>query len=309
MEVSGFWMSLLATIGALLFSMYYILENLVLALIPNKFLMKDITGDIVLCTGGGSGIGRLMCLKLAKKGAKIVTWDVNAEGNAETARQIKEAGGVCHAYTVDLCDRQAIYKCATTVKQEVGKVDILINNAGIVTGRNFKDSPDELIQRTFDVNIMSHFWTTKSFINEMMSSNKGHIVTVASVAGYSGVNKLADYCSSKFAAVGFDESLRLEMMVKYRRLLALFVMPFYDFGKMYDDLKLSMLLPILEPEYVAQSSVDGILTNKVEVLLPGTLRILLILKVILPEKALFILGRATGITCSMDEFKGRKKTQ
>jgi len=86
------------------------------------------------------------------------------------------------------------------------------------------------------------------------------------------------------------------------------ICPYYINTGMFEGVQ-SKLLPILEPEYVAQSSVDGILTNKVEVLLPGTLRILLILKVILPEKALFILGRATGITCSMDEFKGRKKTQ
>lgn len=309
MEASGRLLSLLATIGALLFSVYYILESLVLSLIPKKFLMKDITGDVVLCTGGGSGIGRLMCLKLAKKGAKIVTWDVNAEGNAETARQIKEAGGICHTYTVDLCDRQAIYKAADTVKQEVGKVDILINNAGIVTGRNFIESPDELIQRTFDVNIMSHFWTTKSFMNEMISSNKGHIVTVASVAGYSGVNKLADYCSSKFAAVGFDESLRLEMMVEgHTGVHTTVICPYYINTGMFDGVQ-SKLLPILEPEYVAQSSVDGILTNKVEVLLPPILRMMIILKVILPQKALHILGKTTGVTSSMNDFKGRKKTQ
>ncbi|ROT75342.1 putative short-chain dehydrogenase/reductase family 16C member 6 [Penaeus vannamei] len=126
--------------------------------------------------------------------------------NDETVRQVSAAGGECWAYTVDLCDRHSIYKVAARVKEEVGKVDILVNNAGIVTGRNFIDSPDELIQKTFEVNIMSHFWTTKAFLPDMISANKGHVVTVASLAGLSGVNKLADYCASKFAAVGFDET-------------------------------------------------------------------------------------------------------
>ncbi|MDK2413478.1 SDR family NAD(P)-dependent oxidoreductase, partial [Aphanizomenon sp. 202] len=97
--------------------------------------------------------------------------------------------------------------------EEVGKVDILVNNAGIVTGKHFMDSPDDHIVRTFQVNTFAHFWTVKAFLNDMLDSNKGHIVNVASMAGWLGCNSLVDYCSSKFAAVGFDEALKLELKV------------------------------------------------------------------------------------------------
>ncbi|XP_042230895.1 epidermal retinol dehydrogenase 2-like isoform X2 [Homarus americanus] len=293
-------------LGAILSSIYYALESLVISLVPRKFKRKDVEGQVVLVTGGGSGIGRLVCLKLAARGAKIVTWDVNTAGNEETAKLVVAAGGEGHAYSVDLCDRHAIYATATKVKQEVGKVDILVNNAGIVTGRNFIDAPDHLIQKTFDVNIMSHFWTTKAFLGDMLASNRGHVVTVASLAGLGGVNKLADYCASKFAAVGFDESLRIELQVEgYTGVKTTAVCPYYISTGMFDGVK-SKVIPILKPEYVASEIVDGILLNTPIVVLPPFCKYLVLLKYCLPQKAYVLLGRVTGITCALDELVGHK---
>ncbi|XP_063600817.1 short-chain dehydrogenase/reductase family 16C member 6-like isoform X2 [Penaeus indicus] len=301
-------LSLVKLLGALIVSLYYILEALVVGIIPRAFMRKSVEGDVALVTGGGSGIGRLLCLKLAARGAKVVTWDVNATGNDETVRQVSAAGGECWAYTVDLCDRHSIYKVAARVKEEVGKVDILVNNAGIVTGRNFIDSPDELILKTFEVNTLSHFWTTKAFLPEMISANKGHVVTVASLAGLSGVNKLSDYCASKFAAVGFDESLRLELLVEgHTGVHTTVVCPYYISTGMFDGVK-SSLFPILKPEYVASEVIDGILLNRYIVILPSFCRFMILLKYILPQKALVLLGRVTGISSSMDEFVGHRKS-
>ena len=110
--------------------------------------------------------------------------------------------------------REAIYKAAKQTKSEVGVVSILVNNAGIVNGTALLDTSDERIIRTFDVNIMAHFWTIKAFLPDMISQKRGHLVNVASLAGHSGTNKLVDYCASKFAAVGLDESLRVELFVQ-----------------------------------------------------------------------------------------------
>ncbi|XP_066940073.1 short-chain dehydrogenase/reductase family 16C member 6-like isoform X2 [Macrobrachium rosenbergii] len=299
--------SVVQLIGAMFASIYFALECLVLSLIPRRFRRKDVEGDIVLITGGGSGIGRLMCLKLAARGAKIVTWDVNSAGNDETVKAVKASGGECVAYTVDLCNRNAIYAAAAKVKEEVGKVDILVNNAGIVSGKNFLEVPDHHVERTFNVNVLSHFWTVKAFLPDMMASNKGHVVTVASLAGLAGVNKLVDYCASKFAAVGFDESLKLELMVGgYTGVKTTVICPYYINTGMFDGVR-SKLIPILKPEYVASEAVDGILLNTPMVILPGFCRLLIILKLILPMKALIILGNLSGITCAMDDFVGRKK--
>ncbi|KAF2367037.1 Short-chain dehydrogenase/reductase SDR [Trinorchestia longiramus] len=214
-DMASMALTVMTVLGALVVSIIYTVFAALKTLVPRRYRRHDITGKVALVTGGGSGIGRLVCMRLAKKGAKVVTWDVNETGNAETVRLVKEAGYECQASTVDLCDRHAIYKAAEQLSKQGTKVDILVNNAGIVTGRNFLESPDEHVERTFAVNVLSHFWTAKAFLPAMLDSNSGHVVTVASVAGKIGVNKLIDYCSSKFAAVGFDESLRAELMVGF----------------------------------------------------------------------------------------------
>lgn len=306
-------LEMLAMLGmavlALISSVFYGISNLLYSLVPKKFRVKNIEGQVVLVTGGGSGIGRLLCVKLAKRGARIVTWDVNEAGNEETMTQVRAAGGQCYIYTVDLSDRHAVYAAATKVKQEVGKVDILINNAGIVTGKNFMEAPDELIQKTFDVNILSHFWTTKAFLGDMISSNKGHIVTIASVAGLAGVNKLADYCASKFAAVGFDESLRLELKVGgYTGVKTTAICPYYINTGMFEGVK-SKLIPILSPEYVSDEIVDAILLDYYDLVLPRFCRYLILLKYILPFDGAYKLYKACGGHLTMSEFQGRSKPE
>lgn len=145
-------------------ALYYLLESLVLLFVPKKYRFKDIAGDTVLITGGGSGIGRLLAIRFAQHGARIVVWDLNLEAAKETAKIVKDAGGEAFAYYCDVSKPQNVYEAAALVKKEVGKVDILVNNAGIVTGKKFLDCPDHMIQKTFEVNAMSHFWVSHAYI-------------------------------------------------------------------------------------------------------------------------------------------------
>lgn len=286
---------------------YTALESMVKLFLPRQYFKKDIKGQVVLITGGGSGIGRVMCLKFAARGAKIVTWDVNAAGNDETVRQVVDAGGLCRAYTVDLCDRRAIYAASAKVKQEVGKVDILINNAGVVTGKKLLNSPDDEIIRTFEVNTLSHFWTVKAFLGDMMLSNKGHIVTVSSIGGWIGCNNLVDYCSSKFAAVGFDESLRLELKTEGATgVKTTVVCPIYIDTGMFEGIRANFVR-LLTPEWVANEIVDATLMDVTVLMLPKTMRLAVIMKLILPEKISYRLSQMFGMTVMMDTFVGRRK--
>ncbi|KFQ74743.1 Epidermal retinol dehydrogenase 2, partial [Phoenicopterus ruber ruber] len=203
----NFFLETLKVIGLLF---YYLLESLVFLIVPRR--KKNVSGEIVLITGAGSGIGRLLSLKFASLGATVVLWDINQEGLKETSRLAKENGAVrVHCYICDCSKRQDIYRVADQVKKEVGDVSILVNNAGIVTGKRLIDSPDSLVEKTMDVNVMAHFWTYKAFLPAMIASNHGHLVSIASAAGLFGVNRLSDYCASKFAAVGFAESVDFEM--------------------------------------------------------------------------------------------------
>ncbi|XP_050718227.1 epidermal retinol dehydrogenase 2-like isoform X6 [Eriocheir sinensis] len=302
---------ILVLVGRLLLwvvvTIYYILEATVLWFVPRKYKFKDIRGNVALVTGGGSGIGRLMCLRLAAEGAIVVTWDVSEAGNLETAKQVQEAGGKCHVYTVDLCDRNSVYATAAKVKEEVGKVDILINNAGVVTGKSLMDSPDDSIVKTFDVNAICHFWTTKAFLGDMMAADKGHIVTIASMAGKMGGSMVVDYCASKFAAVGFHESLQAELKVGGKfGVKTTVVCPMLISTGMFEG-SYTRFFPLLEPKWVADEVVDAILMDVSTLYLPHYMWILLLKLLMLPQKSIDHLAHALDMGDLMKNFVGRRK--
>lgn len=265
-------------IGFLILTVVSIVESIVKSCIPTKYKMKSIAGEIALVTGGGGGLGRLIALRIANLGAIVVIWDVNKEGTEETVKLVQAAGGTCYGYVCDLCDREDVYKKAALVKAEVGKVTILINNAGVVNGMKFMDTPDKLIIRTMDVNVMSHFWTTKAFLPSMMEDNKGHIVSIASLAGHVGVPTLVDYCTSKFAAVGFEEALHMELAADGYKINTTVVCPFFIRSTgMFEDIS-PRFVPRLSPNEVADRVVLAMRCNEKIAVVPGYLYILLVLK-------------------------------
>ena len=148
---------------------WYILKAIVLFFVPKCLRFKDVSNDIVLITGGASGLGRLMAKRFAKLGATVVVWDLNLNGLEETTKMIEEMRskrdkvGKCYHYQVDISDRYKVYAAAERVKREVGDVSILINNAGVVTGKRFLECADEQILKTFDVNALAHFWVSFVF--------------------------------------------------------------------------------------------------------------------------------------------------
>jgi len=302
--------AVLEVLWALVLTLYHVIERLVKIVLPQKMFEKNISGQVVLVTGGGSGIGRLMCLRFARLGATVVTWDINKLGNEETVDMIKKEGNRAFSYTVDMSSKEDIYRTAEKTKEDVGPVTILVNNAGIVSGTTVLDTPDSKIVKTFEVNILAHFWTIKAFLPDMIKHKLGHIVNVASLAGHSGTNKLVDYCSSKFAAVGMDEAFRVEMFVQGHSdyIKTTVVCPYYISTGMFSGVQ-SKLIPILVPEYVADSVVSATLTNREVLLLPWWAFILIALKAVIPEPGFMRLSQAFGFNCSMDQFEGRVKKE
>ncbi|KAL8182113.1 UNVERIFIED_CONTAM: hypothetical protein K2H54_044328 [Gekko kuhli] len=299
----------LETLVVIVKLLYLALESLLLLFIPVR--KKSVAGEIVLITGSGSGIGRLMALKFAKLGATLVLWDINQEGNKETTRLVKENESVrVHDYTCDCSKKQEIYRVADQVKKEVGDVSILINNAGIVTGKRFLDSPDSLIEKTMEVNTMANIWTCKAFLPAMMAANHGHLVTIASAAGLVGTSGLTDYCTSKFAAVGFLESLGAEMRhLGKTGIKTTIVCPYFISTGMFEGCKpkLGRLLPFLKPEYTAERIVTSVRREESRVIIPQAVSILLKMKCLLPSKMSYVIGDYIGLFSFMDTFLGRGK--
>merc|ERR1719167_1170349 len=298
--------TILELLIVLAWTAYFIVEAAVKLVLPSHLFHKDIAGQIVLITGGGSGIGRLMCLKFAKLGAHVVTWDINSKGNEETVELVRQQGLKATGFTVDMSNKQEIYEAAKLTKAEVGTVSILVNNAGIVSGTALLDTPDARIVKTFEVNALAHFWTIKAFLPDMLDQQCGHIVNLASVAGQAGTNKLVDYCASKFACVGLDEALRVETLVQGNSdfIKTTVVCPAYINTGMFDGVQ-SKIIQILDPQFVADQVVDATLSNKAILMLPWWTSYLIMLKHLVPSPAMMKLSTAFGSNCSMDQFTGR----
>ena len=269
--------------------------------------MTDFKNRNVLITGAASGIGRLLALRIAAKGGRLILWDVDEAHLAAVTAEIAAAGGRASVYVCNLAEREAIAAAAARTLQEHGAVDILINNAGIVDGKRLLEATDAEIERTFAVNTLALFRTVRAFLPGMLAQGAGHIVTIASAAGIAAVPRLADYSASKAAAIGFDEALRLELKHDGAPVQTTVVCPFYISTGMFDGARtrFPLLLPIMKPEVVAGRIVRAIERDKARLILPWFVRNVFPLR-LLPVAWFDALMSYFGVTKSMDEFVGRK---
>lgn len=271
----------------------FCIESFIKRLIPKK--KKSVAGEIVLITGAGHGIGRLTAYEFAKLNTKLVLWDINKNGIEETAAKCRKLGAQVHPFVVDCSQREEIYSAARKVKEEVGDVSILVNNAGVVYTADLFATQDPQIEKTFEVNVLAHFWTTKAFLPAMMKNNHGHVVTVASAAGHTVVPFLLAYCSSKFAAVGFHRALTDELAALGRTGVRTSCLcpNFINTGFIKNPS--TNLGPTLEPEEVVEHLMHGILTNQKMIFVPGSIAVLTVLERMFPERFLDILKHRINV--------------
>lgn len=164
--------------------------------------------ELVLITGGCSGIGELMARQFAEKGVKVVVLDVNPPKEAQPSN-IK-------FYEADVTSTSQIAAVAADIRRDHGDPTVLINNAGIGTGMLILEEEERMIQKTFEVNIISHFWMVREFLPAMIKKNHGHVVTIASMASYIVHAANTDYSCSKAAALAFHEGLTSELRERYK---------------------------------------------------------------------------------------------
>ncbi|XP_035669077.1 estradiol 17-beta-dehydrogenase 11-like [Branchiostoma floridae] len=275
-----------------------ILEAFVLKFVPVK--RKSVRGEVVLVTGAAHGVGRCLALEFGRLGATVVLWDINRDGNEATAEQIREDGGTARAYRVDCSKREEIQGVAQQVKEEVGDVTVLFNNAGVMTTGSVLDLTDDQIERTFQVNVLAHFWTIRAFLPSMMTKNHGHIAALASIAGYSGSPYMVDYTSSKHAVVGLMDTLQKELELQGKDgIKTTTVCPFFIDTGFCPNPKIGSTrggMRVLSPEEVALEAVDAVLKNKRRLILPPELRSVPLTSQLLPYKTQTLLQHSADIS-------------
>ncbi|GBF20413.1 MULTISPECIES: SDR family NAD(P)-dependent oxidoreductase [Arenibacter] len=172
--------------------------------------MKKLEGQVVIITGGARGIGEGICKVFCNEGATVALWDVLEEGQ-KTADRIAKNGGKIFYQNVDVSSQESVDKAVAKVISEFGKIDVLINNAGIIRDRSILKMSREEWDQVMRVNVDSLYITAKAVVPHMKTANYGRIISASSVNAFQGAFGQTNYSASKAAIVGFTHSLCREV--------------------------------------------------------------------------------------------------
>ena len=268
--------------------------------------MRNLAGKRVFITGGGSGIGRSLALRFSREGAELHLADLNLAAAEEAARTIVSAGGTARAWPLDVTDAGAIAHLRRRVLDESGPIDVLVNNAGVVHGGAFLDVSLDRHLATFHVNALAVVAVTHVFLPDLVARPDAHIVNIASAAAFTGLPFGSTYAASKWAAVGFSESMRLELLEQGRRHVHVTtVCPGYVGTGMFEGARALRFTRILTPDRVADLTVRAVLANREMVMTPWVVALGPAITGLVPRRVVDWTARLFGVQTSLAEWKGR----
>lgn len=247
-----------------------------------------------------------MAEKLASRLATVIIVDINLEAATALANNIKSTGGKAHAVYADLSKIESIKKCRQEVLDLGISIDILINNAGVVFGGEFEKQPLEKHLLTYKINVDGMVAMTHTFFNDLRSSKDANIVNVASASGYLGLPYGTSYASSKWAVIGFSESLRLELIERdITNMHVTTVCPSYINTGMFSGVKAPLFVPWLRPDDIVEKIIQGIEKNYAFVREPFMVKWIDLFKGVLPLRIFTAVNKFLGVSTSMTNWKGR----
>lgn len=173
--------------------------------------MNTISNRVAVVTGGAAGIGAAISEKLALAGARVAIWDIRIKDAQALAASIEKAGGKAIACQVDVSDRAQIQAALAQVREQLGAVGILVNNAGVSPEQDFVDISEQDWDRVFDINLKGTFFCTQEMIGDMMDARWGRIINISSSSAQSGARRMVHYAATKGGVIAFTKSLAQEM--------------------------------------------------------------------------------------------------
>ncbi|PLB47069.1 NAD(P)-binding protein [Aspergillus steynii IBT 23096] len=223
--------------------------------------------EVVVLTGGSNGIGKQIAILLGHRGIKVAIFDINPPDD--------ELPPTVRYHQCDITSPAAISEAATKIRTTMGDPTVLINNAGLCSGRTILDSNEAQTRLQFEVNTLAHYWLARELLPSMVQRNHGMVVTVASQAGYTVTPNMVDYSATKAAAIAFHEGLGAELVTRYHAPRVRTVLITQGFTKTAFIKDLSpedtWLNPLLHPETVAEEIVTQVLTGSSgHVIVPGS---------------------------------------
>lgn len=268
--------------------------------------MSYYQGKRVLITGAGAGLGALMAEQLGRRGAEVIVTARRRKPAEDVCRRVRAAGGRAHALLLDVSDLDAIPAFHDDVHARIGPVDILINNAGVVFGGEFERVDLDQHLSTLQINTLGLIAMSHAFMDDLRDAPRGHLVNIASASAYIGLPWGSTYAASKWAVLGFSESLRLELLERgIDHVSVTTVCPSYISTGMFDGARSPLLSPMLTPEKVVKSILRGVKRGEAMVTEPAMVKSIDLLKGALPRRLWDEVARRTGISTSMKHWQGK----
>lgn len=223
------------------------------------------TGKVVAITGGARGIGKATAKELVGAGAHVAIGDLDVELARKTA---EELGSSARAYELDVTSRESVARFLDGVESEIGPLDVLINNAGIMPLGPFLEEADVSAQRQFDINVHGTIFGMKEALPKMVARRSGHVVNLASVAGKGGFPHAATYCGTKHAVIGISEAVRNEVRGSGVEITC--ILPALVNTELGSGVEAGRAVKKLEPGEVAEAIVGALRTPRFEVFVPAS---------------------------------------
>ncbi|MEX2364929.1 MAG: SDR family oxidoreductase [Balneolaceae bacterium] len=273
--------------------------------------MSSFKNKVVLVTGGASGIGYLMGAKALERGAKkLVIWDINEDRLLKAAATLTSQGHSVTTQLVDVSNADQVLSASSEILEQEKSIDFLFNNAGIVVGKKFEHHSMAEIKKTMAINSAGLMYVARAFLPAMLTNDEGYIINIASAAGLTPNPGMTVYAASKWAAVGWSESLKLELELSNKNIKILTVMPSYINTGMFAGVKAPLLTPLLDPDRIAEKIISAVEHDKSRLREPFMVKLTPFIRGVLPAKLYdFVAGKIFGVYDSMNTFLGRNQEQ
>ena len=267
--------------------------------------MRDLRGKRAVITGGAGGIGRALAQALAAEGMEIVVADLDAEAAGTFAAQLRDAGHSASAVELDVANESSIAAARETLLAGPGAPDLLVNNAGVVSGGAFATVPMAQHQQTIAVNLAGLMAVTHAFLPDLISRPEAHVVNIVSASAFVALPFGASYAASKWGALGFSESLRHELQaLGNHHVKVTAVCPAYVDTGMFAGAKAPPLTRFLTPEALAAATVRAIRRDMPILRIPWSVQ-LTRLAAVMPTRVFDLVGRLFGVDTSVRDWTGR----
>jgi short-subunit dehydrogenase len=229
--------------------------------------------QVVLITGASSGIGRRLAIDLANRGAVVIGCGRSTERLQRTEEEMRRISPRSAVMPCDVADREQVRNMIGKLLAAHGRIDILINNAGIGMRQPFIETSVEMIEAIMRTNYLGMVYCTHATLPSMIARGKGHVLNISSVAGKIGTLNMAGYCASKFAINGFSESLYHELRPLGIHVSVLCPGPVRtDFNKLFAaTAPKSPPWLVVSPEFVSHAVMEAIERTRFEVVIPRSL--------------------------------------